>query len=165
MTRLKLYFSLLTAGLFGVFCVGVLFAAETADDTAEVVPTGSVSVSQPWIKPGGEDALMLRGYMVLKSDANVPWSLQRVTARGFRMVMIHRMVLQDGASRMAMQDSLTIPPGETIVMDDKGYHLMFMGPRKEYKDGDNISVVLHFRDQPPLKLVFPVLKRAPRTGK
>ena len=165
MSRLKLYFSLLTTSLFGVFFVGALFAAETADDTAEVVPAGSVSVIQPWIKAGGEGALMLHGYLVLKSDANLPWSLQRVTASGFRMVMIHRMVLQDGASRMAMQDSLNIPPGETVIMDDKSYHLMLMGPRKEYKDGDNISVVLYFRNQAPMKLVFPVLKRAPKSGK
>jgi copper(I)-binding protein len=97
----------------------------------------------------------------LKSDANTPWSLDKVTARGFAMVMIHRVVLQDGETRMALQDSLTIPPGETIVMDDKGYHLMFMGPRKQYKDGDKISVVLTFRDQTPVKMLFPVLKQAP----
>ena len=80
------------------------------------------------------------------------------------MVMIHRVVLQDGETRMALQDSLTIPPGETIAMNDKGFHLMFMGPRKEYKDGDKISVILTFRDQKPVKMLFPVLKQAPATA-
>jgi copper(I)-binding protein len=148
-------------------CIALLVSAtvhaapEAIQESTELVPSGSVSVEQPWIRAGGDDEVMLPGYAVLRSDANTPWSLDRVTARGFVMVMIHRVVLQDGATRMVMQDSLTIPPGETIVMNDKGYHLMFMGPRKEYKDGDKISVVLHFRDQKPVKMKFPVLKRAP----
>jgi|GEM_PF-901933 len=141
--------------------VTVRAAPDAVQEPAEVVPSGSVTVEQPWIRAGGEDEVMLPAYVVLKSDANTPWSLDKVTARGFAMVMIHRVVLQDGETRMALQDSLTIPPGETIVMDDKGYHLMFMGPRKQYKDGDKISVVLTFRDQTPVKMLFPVLKQAP----
>jgi copper(I)-binding protein len=165
MPRLKPLYSLTAVFLFGFFSVAVVTAEEAADDSAALVPSGSVSIHQPWIKAGGEEALMLRGYMVLKSDANTPWALDRVTARGFRMVMIHRAVLQDGASRMALQDSIPVPPGETVALDDKGYHLMFMGPRKEFKDGDKIRVVLYFRDQQPVKTVFPVLKRAPRASK
>lgn len=136
-------------------------APEAVQESTELVPSGSVSVEQPWIRVGGEDEVMLPAYVILKSDANTPWSLDKVTARGFSMVMIHRVVLQDGVTRMLMQDSLTIPPGETIVMNDKGYHLMFMGPRKQYKDGDKISGVLYFRDQKPLKVIFTVLKNAP----
>ena len=131
-------------------------------EEAQLVPSGSVAVEQAWIRVASEDAVMQPAYMILKSTANTPWSLDKVTARGFRMVMIHRVVLQDSETRMALQDTLTIPPGETIAMNDKSYHLMFMGPRKDYKDGDKISVVLYFRDQKPVKMIFPVLKRAPR---
>ena len=144
-----------------VMTVTAQAAPEAVQESTELVPSGSVSVEQPWIRVGGEDEVMLPAYVILKSDANTPWSLDKVTARGFSMVMIHRVVLQDGVTRMLMQDSLTIPPGETIVMNDKGYHLMFMGPRKQYKDGDKISAVLYFRDQKPLKVIFTVSKNAP----
>ncbi len=152
------------------FLVSLLFVTQTALVHAEeVIPlpveavaTGSVTAERPWIKVGAEDAIMLAGFITLKSDASERWVLQRASARYFRVVMIHRTVLQDGEPRMMLQSSLTVRPEETVSMNKQGYHLMFIGPRRKYKEGGKVKVVLQFENQAPVKIDFPVLKKAPR---
>ena len=143
----------------------VLAEQDASKGASEIVPSGSVAIEHAWIQAGDEEAIMLKAFAALRSDANTPWVLERVTARGFRMVMIHRMVLQDGKPVMALQSNLQIPPGETVQMDKDSVHLMFMGPRKHYKDGDKIKVAFHFKDQKPVTVFVPVLKSAAKRNK
>lgn len=155
--NLKILFSLV------IFLQPSLLLAEKSPLPApETVAPGSVIVERTWVKAGKEDAIMLSAYATLKSDASERWVLKRVTARYFRVAMIHRTVLQDGEPRMVLQSSLNVRPGETIVMTKKGYHLMLVGPKKKFKQGDKVKVVFHFENQAPMKINFPVLKKAPK---
>lgn len=140
----------------------LLLAEKSPAPVPETVATGSVIVERAWVKVGKEDAIMLSAFATLKSDASERWVLKRVTARYFRIAMIHRTVLQDGEPRMVLQDSLNIRPGETIGMSKQGYHLMLIGPKKKFKKGDKIKVVFYFENQTPIKINFPVLKKAPK---
>jgi len=140
----------------------LLYAETETPGPAQPVASGSVAVERPWIKADAEDAIMLAGFVTLKSDASERWILQQVSARYFRAVMIHRTVLQEGEPRMVLQSSLIVRPGETVVMNEQGYHLMFIGPKRKYKKGDKIKATLQFENQPPVKINFPVLTKAPK---
>lgn len=142
-----------------VFTLPYLQAQEPGE---EMESTGSVTVEQPWIQLGEDEALMLPAYMRLVSDANQSWSLRKVTVKGFRAVMIHRMILQDGFPRMVLKNSLTVRAGETIVLNKEGYHLMFLGPRKKLRVNDEIKTVFHIQDRPPLEVTFKVYDRPPK---
>lgn len=139
----------------------LLYAEEVTPPPSQPDISGSVHLERPWVKAGEENAIMLPGFVTLKNDASERWVLQQVSARYFRATMIHRTVLQDGEPRMVLQSSLTVRPGETVVMNEQGYHLMFVGPKRKYKKGDKIKVVLQFENQEPVKIDFPVLKKAP----
>jgi len=148
---------------FFVFLQPSLLLAEKAPlPTPEPAATGSVAVERAWVQAGKEDAIMLSAFATLKSDASERWALKQVTARYFRAAMIHRTVLQDGETRMVLQSSMYVRPGETIAMTKQGYHLMFIGPKKKFKQGDKVRVVLHFEAQAPMKVNFSVLKKAPK---
>ncbi len=140
----------------------LLLAEKSPLPAPETVATGSVVVERAWVKAGKEDAIMLSAFATLKSDASEQWVLKRVTARYFRAAMIHRTILQDGEPRMVLQSSLNVQPGETIVMTKQGYHLMFIGPKKKFKPGDKVKVVFYFENQAPMKINFPLLKKAPK---
>lgn len=152
------------------FLASLLLLTQTALTNAEdvtpppsqAVASGSVTIERPWIQAGEKDAIMLSGFATLKSDASERWVLQQVSARYFRTTMIHRTVLQDGTPRMVLQSSLTVRPGETVAMSEEGYHLMFIGPKKKFKKGDKIKVVLQFENQEPVKIDFPVLTKPPK---
>lgn len=144
-----------------IFLQPSLLLAEESP-TPEPATTGSVVVEHAWVEAGGDDAIMLSGFATLKSDASERWVLKQVTARYFRVTMIHRTVLQEGEPRMVLQSSLNVPPGETVEMNKQGYHLMFVGPGKKFKKGDKIRVILQFENQAPIKIDFPVLTKAPK---
>lgn len=139
-----------------------VYAEEAVPLPKEAVASGSVTVERPWIKAGAEDAIMLAGFVTLKSDASERWLLQKASARYFRIVMIHRTVLQDGEPQMLLQSSLTVRAGETVSMNKQGYHLMFIGLKRKYKEGSKVKVVLQFENQAPMKINFPILKKAPK---
>ncbi len=129
---------------------------------AENISTGSVSVSNAWIKSGDDSAIMFSGFAVFKSTANERWILRSISARHFRISMIHRTVIQGGEPRMVLQGSLSIRAGETVTMNNQGYHLMFVGPRKKLKAGDVVKVKLQFENKEILKVNFPVRNKAPK---
>ncbi len=153
---------------FRLFLISFVFILQPFLLLAEESPipepavSGSVVIEHAWVEVGGDDAIMLSGFVTLKSDASEQWVLKQVTARYFRITMIHRTVLQEGEPRMVLQSSLKIRPGETIKMNKQGYHLMFVGPRKKFKAGDKIRVVLQFENHAAVKINFPVLKKAPK---
>lgn len=151
----------LVASGFIIFCLPALLMAENSPDP-EPVATGSVTVERAWIKSAKADAIMLSGFVTLKSDASNRWTLRAVRARYFRTAMIHRSVMQAGVPRMVLQSSLRVSPGETVKMNNQGYHLMFVGPTRRFKPGDTVNVVFEFENQVPIKVKFPVLKRAPK---
>lgn len=135
-----------------------------ADEPSPTGPVslGVVSVHKTWIKIGKADAIMFTGYATFKSSASNRWILKSVSARNFRLVMIHRTVLQAGEPLMVLQGLLNIRAGEKIVMSDQGYHLMFVGPTRKFKNGDVVKVRLAFENQAPININFPVLKKAPK---
>ncbi len=152
-------FSLLLSILV-IFLQPFLLLAEESP-TPKPAASGSVVIEHAWVEAGGEDAIMLSGFATLKSDASEQWVLKQVTARYFRVTMIHRTVLQEGEPRMVLQSSLNVRPGEIIKMNKQGYHLMFVGPRKKFKVGDKIRVVMQFENHAAVNINFPVLKKAP----
>lgn len=152
--------NLVVSGFIIIFLPALLMAENSPD--SEPVATGSVTAEWAWIKSGKPDAIMLSGYVTLKSNASNRWTLRAVSARYFRTAMIHRTVIQAGVPRMVLQSSLRVRPGETVKMDNQGYHLMFVGPTRKFKTGDTVKVVLQFENQAPIKVNFPVLKRAPK---
>ena len=154
---------ILAASLFQAGMANVQ-GAETPGkpDAADV--SGNLAVSNPWIQLGADDELMQPAYASLINHTPNPIRITGISARGFRLGMIHRVVLQDDIPRMAMVSTLTIPPGETVTLDKKNYRFMFLGPKKKYKEGDKIKVKLQFKDHEPESVVFVVSARAPKAG-
>jgi copper(I)-binding protein len=139
-----------------------LQAAESANPPDDQAMPGKLAVGNPWIQLGADDDLMQPAYARLINHTAKPIRITGVSARGYRLGMIHRVVLQDGIPRMSMVSTLTIPVGQTIQLDQKNYRFMFLGPRKTFKEGDKIKVKLQFKDREPESVMFVVSAKAPK---
>jgi copper(I)-binding protein len=153
----------LAALLFQLGMTG-LHAEEPAGTPAADAPAGKLVVKDAWIQLAGDDDLTQAAFARLINHTDTPVRITAVSAHGFRLGMIHRVVLQDGIPRLSMVSTLTIPPGETLQLDKKNYRFIFLGPRKTYKEGDKITVKLQFKDREPERVVFVVSARAPKPG-
>ena len=59
--------------------------------------------------------------------------------------MIHRSVESNGMASMEHEDSVVVPPGDSVVFRERGLHVMAMGLRAALHGGDTVVARLHFR--------------------
>jgi copper(I)-binding protein len=100
----------------------VLVAACSGSDAPPVV-VANVEVTPP--RPG---AGMSAGYLDITNNSREPLVITHVTSPEFGKVELHETTVEDGVARMRPLDSLVVPPGETVVFERGGKHLMLMRP-------------------------------------
>lgn len=101
--------------------LAVLAACGGSD--APPVVIANVEVTPP--RPG---AGMSAGYLDITNNAREPLVITGVTSPEFRKVELHETTVEDGVARMRALDSITVPPGATVVLERGGKHLMLMRP-------------------------------------
>ena len=104
---------------------------------------GDLNAIDPWIPEAPPSARMLAGYMELENDGAQP--IRIVDARSealFGRVEIHRSETVDGMSRMRRIPALEIPPGERVILERGGLHLMLMQPKRVPSNGETVSIDL-----------------------
>ncbi len=103
-------------------------------------------------------AKVLGGYMILKNLGKSERHLVAATAAHFDEVMLHRTVLTGGIAKMVHQHEVTIPSGGRIEFKPGDYHLMLMRPDQRFVAGDQIDIILKFRNGEEVAVSYRVLK-------
>ena len=103
-------------------------------------------------------AKALGGYMILKNLGESERHLVAASATHFDEVMLHRTVLEGGLARMVHQHEVTIPAGGRIEFRPGDYHLMLMRPDQRFLAGDQIDMILKFKNGEEVRIPYRVLK-------
>jgi periplasmic copper chaperone A len=74
------------------------------------------------------------------------------------IIETHKTVIEDGIAQMVPVNKLMIPAGQTVHLAPKGIHIMIMGLEAPIKDGETVSLELHFQEAGKIPLVLPVRK-------
>lgn len=118
-------------------------------------------IERPWVRAAPPGATTLAGYLVLRNPCGEAVVVTGVESRDFQMPMIHRSDVVDGVTRMRHVGELTLAPGQSLVFEPGGLHLMLMKPRRALAEGDQASVRLVLADGRRVFSVFPVRREAP----
>lgn len=119
---------------------------------------GALGVTDAWIREAPPGATMLAGYATLKNTGDEPISVLTVQSDSFRMTSLHETVIGDnGVSKMRELHRLDLAPGETVVLEPGGKHLMLMQPRREIHAGDRVELLFMLRDGRRVDTRFDVL--------
>ena len=118
-------------------------------------------IESPWVRAAPPSATTLAGYLVLRNPCGEAVVVTGVESRDFQMPMIHRSDVVDGVTRMRHVGELTLAPGQSLVFEPGGLHLMLMKPRRALAEGDQASVRLVLADGRRVFSVFPVRREAP----
>ncbi|MFG2144240.1 copper chaperone PCu(A)C [Streptomyces sp. NPDC048696] len=133
----------LTAGLTLAGC---------SSDSSDGKP--SLKVSQAFMpEPVGAD--MAGGFLVVKNDSKTADKLTKVTSDISDDVTIHETKDQ----KMQEVKSFDIPANGELNLERGGSHIMFMGLKKKPKQGEKVSIELHFEKADPVKVELPVKDR------
>lgn len=116
-----------------------------AEDVA-VQGNDEFAVTRAWIRAAPPGAMMLAGYFTLDKQGGHLRRLVGARSDAFGDVSIHRSVVEDGISKMRPAGALEIAPGESLIFEPGGLHLMLMSPRADVSVGRRVPIWLCFED-------------------
>lgn len=143
--------ALLTAGLVGTL---VLTGCGADDSQAEL------SVSAAYMPQPVSDS-MAAGFLTISNEGGAQAELTSVTS-DIGQVTVHETV----DSAMQEVKSLDVPAHGQLVFKSGGNHLMFEKLKRKPKQGETVSVELHFAKSDPVTVEMPVKSATytPKTG-
>jgi hypothetical protein len=100
--------------------------------------------------------LPMAGYFSITSHASTPLRLVGAASPAFADVMLHRSLHEGGVARMVHVDDVALAPGQTVVFEPGGYHLMLMHRKEALQPGEEVPVTLRFGDGETLEVPFRV---------
>lgn len=142
------------------FILGLSLLAPAS--AAVAAPTPCLpTLEQAWIRAAPPATTALAGYVLLRNSCPTAFSVVDVSSPDFAMGMIHRTVVEGGVSRMRAARSPVVPARGSLAFVPGGMHLMLMHPRRAFKEGDKVQVVVKLADGQKLAGAFVVRRDAP----
>jgi copper(I)-binding protein len=114
-----------------------------------------MSVRDAWARPaapGGNGAI----YLVIENHTAQTHELVGAAADIADAVEIHESRMSGDVMQMHQLDVVSIGPGAEVVFEPGGLHIMLIGLKQELKTGDEIRVVLDFKNYQDLQVTVPV---------
>ena len=141
----------------------IALLATTALLLAGCSPTGSVEISDYWVK--SSDMSMAGGmtavYGTITNNSGEDVVLVGGATEVAGVVEVHEMAMIDGEMKMQELDGgLVIPAGQSVVLEPGGNHLMLMMLKDDVLAGEMIEVVFDFDGADDLTLTDVMAKPA-----
>jgi len=148
------------------FIVAAVFAASLAMPAyAEDVTAGSLKISTLWTRATPKGADIGGGYMKITNTGTTPDRLVSGSADVSSRFELHEMSMENGVMKMRpVAKGIEIKPGETIEFKPGGYHVMFLGLKKPFTQGEHVKATLMFEKTGKVDVDFTVEGIGAQTG-
>lgn len=118
----------------------------------------TVTIERPWARDSAGRTRSGVAYLTIVNGGVARDRLLKVTSPSARSAALHRSVRRDGIARMRPVPSVEIAPGESVVLEPGGLHIMLMGLTAPLKQGQSISLSLVFERAGEFDIEVEVLK-------
>ena len=115
-----------------------------------------IEVQGYWMRSGlkGGNSAM---YMIMHNYSEVNDELIGASSDVAQAVEIHESKLgDDGIMQMIPQEAVSLAADEKVEFKPGGLHVMFVGLKQDLNVGDEIMVVLHFKNHTDISVTVPV---------
>ena len=132
---------------------------------AEDFTAGSLKISAPWARATPHGATVGGGYMTITNTGSAPDRLVGGSSDAAARFEIHTMSMDNGVMKMRpVADGIEIKPGQTIEFNPGGYHVMFVGLKKPFEQGQQVPATLRFEKAGNVPVNFSVEAIGARSG-
>ena len=139
--------------------LAMLMLAMPAMAPAHEIETETLIIIHPMTFETPKTARAAAGYMAITNLSDASDRLLEVRA-DVPQIRLHRTEEADSTIRMVHIDTLTIPAGDTIVLELGGLHVMFMGlDGGALRAGDTLPATLIFEHGGEVEVEFHVEER------
>lgn len=130
-----------------------------------VIHLGALNISLPFSRATLPNAPVGGGFLTIENEGPEADRLISASSPAAATVQVHEMAMDGEVMKMRpLADGLALPPGETVVLSPGGLHLMFMGLKQAFVEGETVPVTLVFEKAGTVELTLPVLGTAADTA-
>jgi periplasmic copper chaperone A len=116
---------------------------------------GALKIAQPWARATPKGAGVGGGYLTVTNTGTTSDRLIGAESNAAKMVQIHEMTMDNGVMKMRpVPGGLEIKPGQTVMLAPGGYHVMFMGLKAPFVQGQHVDAILEFQKAGKVKVDF-----------
>jgi len=148
-----------------IFLVAIAFLGWASSTYAEEVTVGNLKISTAWARATPKGASVGGAYMTITNTGNVPDRLLGGSSDASSRFEIHEMSMENGVMKMRpLGKGLEIKPGQTVEFKPGGYHLMFVGLKAQFEEGQHVKATLEFEKAGSVAVEFAVRGIGAQTG-
>jgi copper(I)-binding protein len=123
----------------------------------DAVTAGDLEIGGIWTRAMLPGQPVGGGYFTITNKGESADRLISISSPDAGSAEIHSMVMKDNIMVMRpVEGGLDIPPGGTVELKPGHFHLMFMGVKKPFRQGDTIPVTLEFERAGKVEITMPV---------
>lgn len=108
--------------------------------------TSQIRFTKGWIRHLPPVVPMRAGYVQIKNNSKQAHEIIAFQSEAFERVELHETMVLDGAMSMMELDSLPLPANSTEELKPGGKHLMLIRPKQTLEIGQDINVIVTFKD-------------------
>lgn len=118
---------------------------------------GNLEIRHPWSKATVAGQPVAGGFMKITNNGSEADRLVSVASDAAGMIQIHQMTVEDGIMKMSeVPGGVEIPAGQSVELKPGGLHVMFMGLKTPFKEGDKVKAVLTFEKAGTIDVEFKI---------
>ncbi|RWH73033.1 MAG: copper chaperone PCu(A)C [Mesorhizobium sp.] len=139
-----------------VFLLALLFVSAQAVFAHEF-KVGDLKIVHPWSRDTPPGAKVAGGYFSITNTGSSPDRLLSISSEISAKTELHEMGVKDGVMTMRpVSGGLEIPAGGKVALAPGGYHLMFVGLKRQPKQGETFPATLTFEKAGTVTIEFAV---------
>ncbi|HEX5092656.1 MAG TPA: copper chaperone PCu(A)C [Burkholderiales bacterium] len=110
-----------------------------------------VLVEDPWTAATPPGAAVGGAYLVIRNTGSTPERLVGADSPASDHVEMHMSMSEGNVMKMRQQKSVTIPSKGRVELKPGAGHLMFVGLKHPFKQGDTVPLILRFEHAGEIK--------------
>ncbi|AZO11416.1 copper chaperone PCu(A)C [Mesorhizobium sp. M3A.F.Ca.ET.174.01.1.1] len=135
----------------------LLLLACIPEASAHGFKLGDLEIGHPWSRATPPGAKVAGGYFSVTNKGAAPDRLVSVSSDICEKAELHEMGVKDGVMTMRpVGGGLEIPAGGKVALKPGGYHLMFVGLKRQPKQGEKFQATLTFEKAGSVTVDFAV---------
>jgi hypothetical protein len=150
-----------TAALFAAvlsLSLPALAGAHDAKSDAAAAQHG-ITVTGAWARPTIAKMRISAAYFQAATTGGEDKLVAAKTANAEK-AELHQHIMENGIAKMRPVDSVAVAPGQPVVFQPGGYHVMIMGLKGPLNEGDSFPLTLTFEKAGDVTVDVMVMKKA-----
>ncbi len=124
---------------------------------AQDYAVGGLKIEQPWARATPKGASVGGGYLKIANTGTTADRLVGGASDVSERFEIHEMSMDGGVMKMrVLPKGLDVKPGQTVELKPGGYHVMFVGLKRPFAQGERIKATLQFEKAGKVDVEFVV---------